>query len=237
MAVFGIGMGWILAYALFLETIIFFIILMVMGSEGRFILGTRLLGKKGGIALLVSATGSTFFYFVRQAGRALKAGGKRFLFLPEFLIVDKDEEKEKADRKFKFNELLRRTAYFIGRPFFVGTRVASIACTPHMAEAIARAKKRKYKEAAKLLERVKEVMDEGQGKWGRVKEVDLIDPWNLDDLSELVNISFTEQDIDESQKEGYIMGLNTHIKTNKVLLIVIGILVVCQVVTLYIALR
>lgn len=174
-----------------------------MGSEGRFFLWKSFSG--GGIFLGMRPTGECFLRGIKTKGRSLIYGKNGFTFMPS-LLEDPQTEKEK-----RFNELIKRKAWLAGKPLFIGTTAACIAVNPHLAQATATAQMGETAETNKLLVNLKEQLPDN------VKEINVVYPWDINTLSEYVNISYTEQDIDEAKQEGYIVGLKVAKRMNMAL--------------------
>jgi len=180
-----------------------------MGPEGRFFLWSSFLG--GGIFLGMRPTGECFLRRIKTKGRSLIYGRNGFTFMPSLI-----ENPQKED-ELKFNELIKRKAWIAGKPLFIGTTAAYIAVNPHLAEATAVAQGGSpqgegTKETNKLLVNLQKQLPDN------VKEINVVYPWDINTLSEYVNISYTEQDIDEAKQEGYIVGLKVAKRNNMALI-------------------
>lgn len=199
----GTTMGVILlgvsAFA-FISFIALIITLYFAGPYGRFFLKQNLFG--GAATFLgLDNSGGTKFYGVKPEDVFLRAGKKMFLFLPQVLNLVEDSEAMKAvaedyrntARLEDYNDLLKTKAVMNRRPLYVGTINTSVACTPALADAVAHAERDKLEggsnsQVLKLLRQLKEYYDEG------VREVNLVEPWDIDQLTSYVNVAYTDKD-------------------------------------------
>lgn len=216
--------------------VVILIIWAKLGPEGRFFAKLNLWGGAGSIFMGLWPNGATQLWKVKGKGRALRFGRKGFVFIPDLLrgpdLVGDETPPKKADGsdytedelkelkakaaeerglKVDYNELIRTPAWLAGRRLFTGTMSANIAANPALMEALASAQ---WPGAKKLLESI-------QSLGPRVKEVYVVNPWPLDKLSEYVNISYTQHDIDETYDEGYVKGLSASTGYNKIFLILV----------------
>lgn len=221
----------LLVAVVFLVTV-FLLFWAKMGTVARFFAGLNMWAGAGSIFMGLWPTGETQIWKVKGKGRALRFGRKGFVFIPDLLRnpdstpipTKKDDgtdysedelkelvEKAGAERQAEFNELIRTPAYLEGRRLFTGTMSANLAATPALLEKLEAAT---WTGAKELLEAIKGL---GPG----VKDVHVVTPWNLDKLSEYINISFTQHDIDETYEDGYMKGLSASLGYNKMFLLLV----------------
>jgi len=163
-------------------------------------------------------TGQAILHAVKHHGRSFTSGNHRFFFIPE-AIPEALVEGESKKAKFRnLNEYIKPRAWIAGKPFYVGTSMASIAAPPQLNDAVERAK---LEPVIKRFESMWRDFKEALGANPHFKTINFLVPFSLDALHEWVNISFTEEDVDEAFRDGIEYGRIETGRENKLLMMVV----------------
>lgn len=199
-------------------------ILFFMGPVGRFFFKMRLPGPRT-VLLAQTHTNELKFFRVKSDGLNLKWGRHKFMFLPDLSRKGGENSKE-------FNEITKKPAHVDGYPVYLGAISASVACNPHLMNAITTAQKGSEALGGffKSLEKTFNYEDvDGEKKLlnkPRVKNIHLLNHFNIKDLAEIINMVITPQRLTAVYTEGELAGINRHKPREAVLLGVIIVLVI-----------
>jgi len=183
-----------------------FIMLLKMGSAGRFWLKHNLLRGNSPVLIAQTHTNALKFYSVKDHGLSLRWGRDSFVFLPD-LMRSRDEN------NLEFNEINKKTGHIDGKPVFLGAISASVACNPHLADTLALAQKGPT-QIKTFFEGLKTTFSD------RVKNIHLINTFSVKDLAEIMNIVITPQRLKTVYDYGETKGRNI-VKTKETMLMLV----------------
>lgn len=207
------------------------VIILVMGEEGRFFLKLRMVPGSRTILLKGSHTNQYKFYRAEDDGRALKYKKRLFMFLPGFVrnfgqIEDATEEQEED-----FNELIKMTGSIGGYRFYIGSAPVSFAVGPSFIETL---------EGLELgSEKLKGFLKELKTKLKDTKYriVELLMPFNIHELTQILNTVVTEHRQEIIFAQGEQHGRNMHKVRENALILVIAGLMICVLALVFMVLR
>jgi len=184
----------------FITLVALIVTLYFMGPYGRFFWKQNLFG---GVATFLGLdnSGGTKFYSVKPEDVFLRSGKKMFLFLPQVLnMIENSDAMQSVPGTYRdiaaiedYNELLKTKAVMNKRPLYVGTVNTSVACTPALADAVARAERDNLEGGdndgiLQFLQKMQRWYEDG------VREVNLVEPWDIDQLTSYVNVAYSDKD-------------------------------------------
>lgn len=178
-----------------------------IGPEGRFMVWENIFRGGGAIGIFRKPSGQAVFRHLKAKGKSLIHGKSGFAFLPSIITVPTKAQE-------KMNTLIETQTILCNKPLVTGSTAAALAATPSLNEAIATAKTKEYKTVETFLTNLQKTFEDNK----QLKEFYLIYEWKINQLKEYVNISYTEDDINEAYQEGYIKGLSSYENYNKMLL-------------------
>jgi len=178
---------------------------MFIPTEAKFFIAEKL-KRTGSVLSLMDGDGTVTHKHVTAKSDGVLRGkdrtsksGTLYVFLHR-LIRRKDGEENDIDNVNAYNDLIKFRGFLPGvkKPIYHGSTGNSIAATPKLLEALGL--KAAYDSLkAELTE------DENEG-------FELIVPWSVESLVEAVNVSYTVDDIQVAESEGYIQGLGINPK-------------------------
>jgi hypothetical protein len=212
----------LLAAIMFSGFVLFIALWFKAGKEGRFMVWENIFRVGGAVGIFRLPSGQAVLRHLKSKGRSLIHGKSGFAFMPGMVTNPKETKKQG-----QLNRLIETKTLMCNKPLYTGSVAASLAAVPSLNEAIANAKRDNKTEEIKFLENLKTFYPEG------VKELHLITPWSINELEEYVNISYTDADIDEAYQEGYLKGLSSYEKFNKVLLALVVIMLIALIASIF----
>ncbi len=218
--IFELAATFIIAFHLVIDIIV----AKVMGPEGRFFLLNGL--NPSSIFWGKDKTGHSRFYRVKNDGKTLQSGDDIFLYLPDLFRKDKldhGEDNEALgnldwDTVEEINEVSRTKAILAKSPLFTGDITMSLAAGPELQKALRKAaEKEDNVDHKKFLEKLAKIAGD------KTKTLNLVEPFDLDEITKYVSMGYTQRDNRESNQEGYIRGLKT-VKSDTQMMIIMAII-------------
>lgn len=198
---------WVGFGAIGVLAMILVIMFIKMGPAGRFWLKHNLFKGNSPVLLAMTHTNALKHFSVIDDGQNLRWGRDRFVFLPD--LSRRGRQKDQV-----FNEISKKTGHIDGKPVFLGTVSASVACNPHLAETVAVAKKGGHTQLTKFLETVNTTYA------GKVRNIHMLNQINIKDIAEIMNIVITPNRLKTVFDFGEIKGRNI-VKTKETMLFII----------------
>lgn len=214
----------------FAATMALILILLKMGTEGRFFLSENF--KRGGAVLGLINKGILTFRHVKVESGALVGNPKIWYFLPEMIraSLPKNPTKEQKDDYraiTDYNDIIKYRTILPGlkKPIWLASETTALASNPSLLENL---------EGQEMREIISQEVEKAVGKKKRKltfrkgsKETSIILPISIDRLDEKVKVSFPPTMQKRAYHEGVQEGMGYVEKRNwKPIVITAGILVV-----------
>lgn len=182
------------------------VMLLKMGSAGRFWLRHNLLNGNSPVVIAQTHTNALKHFSVKDDGLNLQWGRDRFVFLPDLMRANTDKARA-------FNQINKKTGHIDGKPVFLGAVSASVACNPHLADTLALAEKGPD-EIKTFFEGLKETFGD------QVRNIHILNNFSVKDLAEIMNIVITPGRLKTVYDYGETKGRNI-VKTKETMLFLI----------------